>query len=450
MRVLLIGDDAIAHAVSEQLARNSELYALMQKFNPGIAKSTQKYYTCDFSNLEVIGSWAIKEKIDLVFVTSETAIEYGNIDALQDIGITTASPTMAAAIIGNNRAYARNIFHEHVRFPKFYSCKSIKDVKKAIKDFNKSVIKSAIRTEWQGLRFADVDSQNKGNSLKEVEQMIKRHGNVIVEEKIDGESFTLHAFCDGKNLSVMPPIRVAKHALEGDKGENTEGMGSLSTGKLLPYTTEDELETATNMLQKIVSIMRNNGADYKGVLHGSFMISHKGVKLLDLRSSFGNPEGINCLGLLRTQLVEILQSMADGNLKPPSFLDKPSVVKYLVPKNYPNSDTENRKKTKKYGNGQISLDEKLIWDNGAKNYFEYVEIKDRKMYLTDERAVAVFANGETLEEAEQRVSSAISTISGDVRWRIDIGTKHYLDRRVKRAKTMKGSFRYMQPIVKKT
>ena len=440
MRVLLVGHDAVAHAVAEQLARNCELYALMEKPNLGILKSTQQGYICNFSNIEVIGAWALRQNIDLVFITAKEAIYAGLADALQDAGFKVASTSMAAATIGNNRAYARSMLHNYVNFPRSVVCKSLKEVKAALSDFSRFVLKPTIRSEWQGLIISVLKDEK--TILKNAESLIKTHGSVIIEEYTDGEEFTLQAISDGKNISLFPPVRVAKHALDGDIGENTEGMASYSTGSLLSFLTEEDFMKARAMLEKIILVLRAKGTEYKGVLHGRFIISSKGVKLVDLDSSFGNPEGINCMGSLKTQFSEVLQSVADGNLRAPSFSDKPTVVKYAVPNGYPE---ESEKKIKR----ELFLDEKKIWDNGSRHYFEDIENKDGKLFLTNKRAVAIFASGETLEEAEQRVAAALATLSGDIRWRADVATEQYIAKRAKRASALKGSFLYLKPVVRK-
>lgn len=439
---MLVGDNAVAHAVAEQLARNCELFALMQKPNPGIMKATQQGYICDFSNIEVIGSWALKQAVDLVFIAAEEATHSGLADALQDGGFRLASPTTAAASIGDNRAYARNMLRKHVSFPRFAVCRDIKELKSQLRDFGAFVLKPTIRREWKGLKFAEPKDENA--VLKAARELIKKHGSVIVEERIAGEEFTMQALSDGRNVALLPVMQVAKHAYDNGLGPHTEGMASYSNGRLLPFMREADFDAARSMVENIIAVSRSRGAEYKGVLHARFIISAKGVKLVDVEAAPGNPEGINCIGLLRTQFSEVLNGIADGNLKTPSFSEKASVVKYAVPKSYPLLE----RRAKKQGRKEIVLDERQIWDNGSKYYFEDVENKDGKMLLSGGRAVAVFASGETLGEAEQRVSAALRAISGEIRWRADVATKPYVDLRIKRASALKGSFLYLRPAVK--
>ncbi len=53
-------------------------------------------------------------------------------------------------------------------------------------------------------------------------------GEVIIEEKAEGEEFTQMVFCNGNDIIPMPLVQDHKRAYEGDTGPNTGGMGSYS------------------------------------------------------------------------------------------------------------------------------------------------------------------------------------------------------------------------------
>lgn len=420
MKVLLVGEDARAHVIAEQLAKNCELYCLMSRVNPGIARLTSKYFICDLGNFEVIGNWAIREKIDLAFIVDERALFSGLADALEEGGITSVSPKMAAAAIGNNRVYAKNIARSiGIAQPMFYVCKNKKDVLKAAEQLHKFVVKPALRMDWQGIRFMDAKIEDK-TLISYCNKLIKMHGSVILERKVEGEEFIVQAFSDGTRIAVMPPVRTAKHSQIGDSGKLTEGMGSYSSGKLLAFMRQTDYETAQEILQHIVDALRKRGSEFVGVIHGMFMVTKTGVVLLDVRASFGNPEAINNIMLLNEPLIGVLDSLKNHSLAPLSFKDRATVVKYLVPEGYPNPP---KKKN------EIAIDEKVFWGNGTKYYFGSVEVKNKKMYTMPSRAIAVYALGETTEEADLKVERSISGIKGQLYWRSDIGTNRFLEKR---------------------
>jgi len=419
MRVLLVGDGAREHVLAEQLARSSELYVAMQRRNPGIAQTAQKYMVCDYSNMEAIGAWAIREKIELALVTSETALSRGISDTLAEIGIALASPPGAGAMIGENNVYAFNLMKEKgIARPKFFVCRNEAEIKKAMRELPRVVMKPALRVEWRGTLFGDLDLR-KTEFVKEGKKLIKRHGSVILEAVVDGESFSLQAVTDGRSVSIMPPVHITKRALDGEKGELTEGMGGFTSGRLLPCMRESDLETARKSLEGIVSALKSKGVSYRGPIRGEFMATKGGTMMLCAHATFGDMDALNNLPLLRTQLTDTLMSAAQGRLTPMSFAEKATVVKCLVPEGYPG---KMKKRT------DIKINEKALWNNGAKVYCESVEIRKGKLLPLGGRALAICAAGATVAEAEAKAEAAASSVDGALRHRKDIGTRDYVNR----------------------
>lgn len=422
MRVLLAGDGAREHMLAEQLARSAELYVAMQRRNPGIERTAQKYMVCDFTNMEAIGAWAIREKIDVAFVASEMALASGLGDALADAGIALASPPGAGAMIGENTVYSFNLMKEKgIPRPRFFVCRNEAEMRKAMKELPKLVMKPAVRVEWRGTMFGDLDVK-RTDIVKEGKKLIRRHGSVVLEEAVDGESFSLQGITDGKTTSIMPPVHIAKRAGVGNKGPLTEGMGGFSSGKLLPFIKERDLEAARSALVALVSALRGKGVDYRGSIRGEFMAAKRGTLMLSAHATFGDIECLAGLPLLRTQLSEALASAALGQLAPMSFTERAAVVKYLVPDGYPGK----AKKSK-----GIVIDEKALWNNGAKAYFESVEARKGRMLPAGGRALAVCASGATLAEAEAKAEAAASSVEGGLKHREDIASQEYVNRCVK-------------------
>ncbi len=130
------------------------------------------------------------------------------------------------------------------------------------------------------------------------------------------------------------------------RGANTGGMGSYSQENgLLPFLRKNEYETAVDIMQKIIEAMKKEGREYKGILYGQFILSKNGPKVIEYNARFGDPEAMNVLPLLDSDFVEICDRLVDGRLKDTSFMKKPTVCKYVVPKGYgikPMSDRELR------------------------------------------------------------------------------------------------------------
>jgi phosphoribosylamine--glycine ligase len=415
MKVLLVGDGAREHMLAEQIARSSELYVAMEKRNPGIEKISSRFHVSKFSNIEAIGAWAIKEKIDIALVTSEAAIARGITDALSEAGVMMASPPSSGSVIGENTLYLFNLMKSAgIARPEFFACKNKAEIRKAMKELGTVVVKPSVRVEWKGMKFGEKDFRKKADIEEYGMQMIKRHGSVVLDEVVDGETFSLQALTDGKSISVMPPVHTMKRA----GGELTEGMGGFSSGRLLPFMRKKELESAQSSLRKLVNILRKKGVKYRGPIGGDFIISSRGVKMLNAYATLGDVETLNNFLVLHTQFVEVLDSIAHGKLKPVSFREMCTVVKYLVPEKYP-------AKTRK---SEFHIEERALWNSGARAYLDSVSRKEGKLYTAKGRTLAVCAKGGTLEEAEAKAEAAASSIKGKLIHRRDIGSPAYVGR----------------------
>ncbi|MDD5337404.1 MAG: phosphoribosylglycinamide synthetase C domain-containing protein [Candidatus ainarchaeum sp.] len=130
---------------------------------------------------------------------------------------------------------------------------------------------------------------------------------------------------------------------------------------------------------------------------------------------------MNVLSLLKTQFVDILQSMADGKILPAVFSESSTVVKYLVPVGYPE---------KPVSDAEIAVNEKRIWDSGAKYYYSSVYERDGRTFTTHSRAVAVVGASDSLSNAEEKAEDACGCVSGPLWHRKDIGTRALVQKRV--------------------
>ncbi len=431
MKVLLIGHGAREHAIAEQIAKSSVLYAYMGHKNPGIAKLANRYFIGDITNPETIGFWATTEGIDIAVVGSDPSLAAGVTDALLRAGIAVASPTKQAARIEWDKAYARELLARHKipGAPEHFIVREEEELKKAFKELEEVAVKPVGLTGGKGVKVMGDHFKNKNEAKKYAEGVLKKDGVVVVEEKLAGEEFSLQAFVDGSRISAMPPVQDFKRAFENDEGANTGGMGSYSTGHLLPFMKREDLEEAKGIMERTVRVMEKDGVPFRGVLYGGFMITAKGVKLIEYNARFGDPEAMNVLPLLRTEFVEILWSIVENKLKQATFAEKNTVVKYLVPDGYPD-------KPKK--NAEIEIDEKCVWNKGAKLYYGSVYDKEGKVYTTGSRAVALFGKGDSLEEARFTAEGAIGCVKGPLFYRRDIGSKEDIEKKIKRMKEIRG------------
>jgi phosphoribosylamine--glycine ligase len=235
----------------------------------------------------------------------------------------------------------------------------------------------------------------------------------VLEQKFVGEEFSLMSWCDGEHLAHMPPVQDHKRAYVGDTGPNTGGMGSYtSPGKdgLLPFMTKADLEAAQAINAAMVSALKkeNNGVGFKGVLYGAFMCTKRGVGCIEFNARFGDPEALNLLALLESDIISIMEGVVKGSLDQSLVKMSPlaSVVKYAVPFGYPDSP-------QKGSEIDISAVEP------ASLFLASVDVVDGKLVELGSRTGAIVMTGKTVAEVHDPPSTPIVSIRSEVaqcRW----------------------------------
>jgi phosphoribosylamine--glycine ligase/phosphoribosylformylglycinamidine cyclo-ligase len=136
---------------------------------------------------------------------------------------------------------------------------------------------------------------------------------VVIEERLQGEEVSLLAFCDGRNLRVMPAAQDHKRLLDGDQGPNTGGMGAYAPA---PAATPEIIAMAiSQVLQPALDGLRAEGQPFCGVLYAGLILTADGPKVLEFNARFGDPETQAILPLLESDLLDVLEACALGTLE---------------------------------------------------------------------------------------------------------------------------------------
>lgn len=442
MNILLVGNGAREHSIIKSFSKSTQekkLYAFMTAKNPGITKIASDYAIGDTCNPEEVAAYALKNKIELVVVGPEAPLNAGVVDYLEEKGILCASPSKIAAQLETDKTFCRNLLEKYkikgnpkhgVFFEYKKACEYVDSLKE---DF---VVKPAGLTGGKGVKVMGEhlkDKEEAKNYVKEIlEAKVGNIPQVVVEEKLIGEEFTLQAFVDGKKVVGAPMVQDHKRAYEGDRGPNTGGMGSYSNnGFILPFLTQKDYNQGLGIMEDTVrAIRKETGVVYKGFLYGQFMATKTGISLIEYNARLGDPEAMNILSVLESDFVDICMNMAEGRLNQNAkFSKRATVCKYMVPSGYP----ENPKK-----NVELRVDEQSIKKLGGEVYYASVREENGKIISSTSRAVAVIGIADSISEAEKVAEKSMEYIKGELFHRRDIGTKTLIEKRVDHMKELRG------------
>ncbi|MEI7648541.1 MAG: phosphoribosylamine--glycine ligase [Methanomicrobiales archaeon] len=428
MKILVVGGGGREHAIASALARNRKtvIYSVMAKKNPGISKLAKMVLLCRETDVPRIVAFAKENGIEYSFIGPESPLEAGIVDALESVNIPCVGPTRAAARIETDKGFCRGLMEEHQidGCPKYRLCRNSADAIAFINDHDGDlVIKPVGLTGGKGVKIMGEQVDRAGA----IAYAATIKGSIILEERLIGEEFTLQAFVDGTHLIPMPLVQDHKRAFDGDAGPNTGGMGSYTMpDHMLPFVTGTEYTRAFGIMQAIVDALAKTGHPYKGILYGQFMNTAKGPKVIEFNARFGDPEAMNVLSLLTSDLSEIMKRITSGTLSSAqvTFEKKATVCKYLVPEGYPDAP---------HAGDPIHVGEM----NGAITYYANVEERDGSLVTLTSRTLAFVGKGDTLEAAELIAEQAAASVNGLVRYRKDIGTVKLLSQRIAHMKELR-------------
>jgi phosphoribosylamine--glycine ligase len=428
MKILVVGGGGREHAIAAALARNKAItvFSVMAKRNPGIDGIAQNVLLAKETDVPRIVAYAKENRMDFAFIGPESPLEAGIVDALEAEDIPCVGPVKSAARIETDKAFCRDMMERHAieGCPKYRVFHSIPDAVDFIKNSEgELVVKPIGLTGGKGVRIMGEQVDRNGA----IEYVKSLNGEAVLEERLLGEEFTLQAFVDGTHLIPMPLVQDHKRAFEGDLGLNTGGMGSYSMpDHMLPFVMKSDYKKAIEIMKAAVAAMERTGQPYRGILYGQFMNTAQGPRVIEFNARFGDPEAMNVLSLLTSDLLEIVYHITEGTLLPShvSFDTQATVCKYLVPEGYPDSP---------HAGDVITIGP----HKDALLYYANVERKNGDLVTQTSRTLAFVGIGETLEHAEQAAELAASEVKGRVRHRRDIGTKELLERRIAHMKELR-------------
>ncbi|MBI4043237.1 MAG: CBS domain-containing protein, partial [Candidatus Diapherotrites archaeon] len=185
--------------------------------------------------------------------------------------------------------------------------KNIENAKKFIDSLSQCVIKPEGLTGGKGVKVQEDHFKTNQEALDYCNEVLQTHNSVVVEEKLEGEEFSLQCLTDGKTVLATPPVQDHKRAFADDKGPNTGGMGSYSCeDHLLPFLTKKDVEDGVKITQKVADALnKETNQYYKGIMYAGLIKTKNGVKLLEYNARFGDPEAMNVLPLMETDFVSV-------------------------------------------------------------------------------------------------------------------------------------------------
>ncbi len=287
-----------------------------------------------------IVEFAKRERLGLVILGPEAAVEAGVGDALRNAGFNVFGPNRGAGRIESSKSFAKQLM---VRA-------GIPTADFAV--FTQPEPARAWARERDGRVAVKADGLARGKGVivcSSVEEAIgaidamlvqsrfgKSGATIVLEEKLDGPELSVLGITDGTDVIALAPARDFKRAHDGDHGPNTGGMGAYSP----PAGVDGAVlgEVLEKVLKPAVRELADSGDEFRGVLYAGLMLTPSGIRTLEFNARFGDPEAQVVLPRLDSDFVTLALAAAKGtlaSLPDPTWSPRTAVGVVVASANYP-------------------------------------------------------------------------------------------------------------------
>lgn len=419
MKILVVGGGGREHAIIKKLKENPQVTEIFAcPGNGGIAKDA----TCvdiGAKDLEKIADFAVKNQIDFCVVAPDDPLVLGCVDLLEAKGIPCFGPNKKAAILEGSKVFSKNLMKKYniptARYEVFDSAAAAMDYIKAQNEFP-TVIKADGLALGKGVIIADTleAAENAVKSIMEDKKFGDSGNHIVVEEFLTGPEVSVLSFTDGKAVVPMVSSMDHKRALDGDKGLNTGGMGTVAPNPY--YTDEIAKECMETIFLPTMRAMNQEGRTFKGCLYFGLMLTPKGPKVIEYNCRFGDPETQVVLPLLKTDLLTVMQAVHDETLSdlPVEFAKESAACVIVASGGYPESYKKGC--LMDLGNAE-NLPDVTVYHAGT-------ALRNGKLVTSGGRVLGVTATGADLPAALRKAYEAVDEITFDGAFcRKDIGAR---------------------------
>lgn len=419
MKVLVVGGGGREHALVRKIKESKKVDEIFCTPGNGGISYDAKCFDVAATDIDGVVNLAKEIKADLVVVAPDDPLVAGMVDALNKAGFKTFGPRANAAIIEGSKVFSKELMQKYnIPTAEYKVFDNAEEAIEYIKERNE--FPTVIKADGLALGKGVIIPENLEDAIAGVKEIMEDKifgasgNNIVVEEFLTGPEVSVLAFTDGKCVKPMVSSMDHKRALDGDKGLNTGGMGTVSPNPY--YTQEVAKECMDKIFMPTINAMNNEGRTFKGCLYFGLMITPKGPKVIEYNCRFGDPETQVVLPRLKTDIVDIFAAIDNETLSDldVEWSDDACACVIMASGGYPKSYPKGIEITG-LSNGQL---------DGVTVYHAGTKLQDNKLVTSGGRVLGVTALGDTLENALKKSYDAVEKIHFEgAHYRRDIGKR---------------------------
>ena len=415
MDILVVGGGGREHAIIKKLKENPEIGIIYALPGNGGMVGDAVCVPIGAKEIDKIVAFAVEKQVGYAVVAPDDPLVLGAVDALNAAGVPCFGPKANAAIIEGSKIFSKRLMQKY-HIPTA-ACEIFEDAMEALRYAETCPLPAVVKADGLALGKGVIICETREEAAEAIRSMMLegRFGKsgecVVIEEFLTGPEVSVLSFTDGETLVPMVSSMDHKRALDGDRGLNTGGMGTVAPNPY--YTKEIAEECMETIFLPTIRAMKTEGRPFAGCLYFGLMLTPNGPKVIEYNCRFGDPETQVVLPLLESDLFTVMRAVTDGTLKDAEvkFRDGHACCVILASRGYPEH----------YEKGfEISIPADVadcVYVAGAK-------AADGKLLTSGGRVLGVTAVADTLPDAIREAYRMADTIHFENAFcRRDIGAR---------------------------
>jgi phosphoribosylamine---glycine ligase len=420
--ILILGSGGREHALCLKISASplvEKIYyasgILHDDFIPNPAMhALAQHIPLNIASPDDVVTFCKSDQIDFVVVGPEAPIVAGVCDALITHDIPHFGPTKQAGQLESSKSFTKDICKIlNVPTATYETYHNAESAITGLSQFSYPVV---IKADGLAAGKGVVIAEHYDDAIHAIHEMFDgKFGDagqkIVLEAFLTGQEASFFVLCDGENIIPLTSAQDHKRVFDGDKGENTGGMGAYS-----PAPVMNELVTKRTIdmiIRPIVDYMKQNNMPFRGVLYAGLMIDNDMPSLIEFNARFGDPETQVLMLRLQSDILPLLMGCYTGfdNVPAPIWHDNHAITVVMASRGYPEKP--------KTGGHIILPDE--IPDNVIIHHAGTI-LKDDKIVSNGGRVLNITAAATTLSDAQKSAYNTIKQIDfADGFYRHDIG-----------------------------
>lgn len=408
MDILIVGSGAREYSIALALKKSKKLNKLY--FAPGNGATTKLGENIDVADYEGLANFVKKNQIELTIVGPEAPLSSGIVDIFKKHGLKIFGPSKKAAKLESSKAFMKNLLAKYsIPTAKYIETSSEAEAFGFIERMDgRIVVKADGLCAGKGV----IICQNREEAKDAVKRMLSGDSfgdagkKIVVEEYLDGFELSVFALSDGKGYKILPAAQDHKRLKDGDEGPNTGGMGAYAPTPLCTPEIMQKIET--NIIAPTIKAMEAEGHPFEGVLFAGIMVVNGEPYTLEFNVRFGDPECEVLMSLIDSDVVELFDACAKGEIANLEFSmsNRYAVGVVAASRNYPYANAAPVK---------IEIDDAALDSMGDIGHISYagVEQRDDGLYANGGRILVAVGVADDIRSAQQNAYRIMSAVKFD-------------------------------------